>query len=61
MRALADSQQKFVDDFVAAWNKVIELDRFDVASYIAFRSAKVAPAMLKRLRKKTRSRTSRGL
>ncbi|MDY7010956.1 MAG: catalase/peroxidase HPI [Planctomycetota bacterium] len=27
----ADSQQKFVQDFVAAWNKVMSLDRFDLA------------------------------
>jgi catalase-peroxidase len=25
-----DSQEKFVDDFVAAWNKVMNLDRFDL-------------------------------
>jgi len=37
LRALAevyasdDAQQKFVQDFVAAWAKVMELDRFDVA------------------------------
>ena len=37
LRALAevygceDSQQRFVDDFVAAWFKVMELDRFDLA------------------------------
>jgi catalase-peroxidase len=37
LRALAevyaceDSQEKFVDDFVAAWNKVMNLDRFDLA------------------------------
>jgi len=37
LRALAevyaceDSQQKFVNDFVAAWNKVMNLDRFDLA------------------------------
>ena len=37
LRALAevygtsDSQQKFVQDFVAAWNKVMNLDRFDLA------------------------------
>jgi catalase-peroxidase len=37
LRALAevygssDGQQKFVHDFVAAWNKVMNLDRFDVA------------------------------
>ena len=36
LRALAevyasdDAKQKFVDDFVAAWNKVMMLDRFDV-------------------------------
>jgi catalase-peroxidase len=27
----ADAQQKFVGDFVAAWNKVMNLDRFDLA------------------------------
>jgi catalase-peroxidase len=26
-----DAQQKFVNDFVAAWNKVMNLDRFDLA------------------------------
>ena len=37
MRALAevyacgDAKKKFVDDFVAAWNKVMNLDRFDLA------------------------------
>jgi catalase-peroxidase len=37
LRALAevyasdDSQQKFVNDFVAAWDKVMNLDRFDLA------------------------------
>ena len=29
--ASSDAQQKFVDDFVAAWTKVMNLDRFDVA------------------------------
>jgi catalase-peroxidase len=28
--ASADAQQKFVDDFVAAWTKVMNLDRFDL-------------------------------
>jgi catalase-peroxidase len=28
--ACADSQQKFVNDFVAVWNKVMNLDRFDL-------------------------------
>ncbi len=27
----ADAQEKFVQDFVAAWNKVMNLDRFDLA------------------------------
>ena len=26
-----DSQQKFLQDFVAAWNKVMQADRFDLA------------------------------
>ncbi len=29
--ATADSQVKFINDFVAAWNKVMNLDRFDLA------------------------------
>ena len=29
--ACSDSQQKFVHDFVAAWDKVMNLDRFDLA------------------------------
>jgi len=29
--ACSDSQQKFLHDFVAAWNKVMNLDRFDLA------------------------------
>jgi catalase-peroxidase len=29
--ACADSQEKFVRDFVSAWNKVMNLDRFDLA------------------------------
>jgi catalase-peroxidase len=37
LRALAevygslDSQKKFLQDFMAAWNKVMNLDRFDLA------------------------------
>ncbi len=37
LRALAevygssDAKEKFVNDFVAAWTKVMNLDRFDVA------------------------------
>jgi catalase-peroxidase len=30
--ACADAQEKFVKDFVAAWTKVMNLDRFDLAS-----------------------------
>jgi catalase-peroxidase len=30
--ACADSKQKFVTDFVAAWNKVMNLDRFELAA-----------------------------
>src|SRR5690606_37341335 len=29
--ASADAESKFVDDFVAAWVKVMNLDRFDLA------------------------------
>jgi catalase-peroxidase len=29
--ACADSKEKFVNDFVAAWNKVMKLDRYDLA------------------------------
>jgi catalase-peroxidase len=28
--ACADAKEKFVKDFVAAWNKVMNLDRFDL-------------------------------
>ena len=28
--ACSDAQQKFVRDFVAAWNKVMDLDRYDL-------------------------------
>jgi catalase-peroxidase len=37
LRALAevygceDSQEKFLNDFIAAWDKVMNLDRFDLA------------------------------
>jgi catalase-peroxidase len=29
--ASSDAKEKFVRDFVAAWNKVMSLDRFDLA------------------------------
>ncbi len=31
VHACADSKEKFVNDFVAAWTKVMNLDRFDIA------------------------------
>ena len=31
--ACDDSQKKFVNDFVAAWTKVMNLDRFDLAKH----------------------------
>ncbi|MGA9220579.1 MAG: peroxidase family protein, partial [Pseudomonas graminis] len=34
--ASEDGQQKFVEDFVAAWTKVMELDRFDLARGACF-------------------------
>jgi hypothetical protein len=40
LRALAevyashDAREKFVTDFVAAWTKVMELDRFDLADQV---------------------------
>jgi catalase-peroxidase len=33
--ACADSKEKFTRDFVAAWDKVMNLDRFDTASAAA--------------------------
>ena len=35
--ASADAQQKFVHDFVSAWNKVMNLDRFDLPKLAASR------------------------
>ena len=29
--ACSDAKEKFITDFVAAWNKVMNLDRFDLA------------------------------
>ena len=29
--ASSDAEEKFIHDFVAAWNKVMNLDRFDLA------------------------------
>ena len=46
LRALAevygcvDSQQKFVNDFVAAWDKVMNLDRYDLKAVQASSSAR---------------------
>jgi catalase-peroxidase len=33
--ACDDSQQAFVRDFVAAWSKVMNLDRFDLVAHAA--------------------------
>ena len=40
--ASADAQQKFVQDFVAAWNKVMNLDRFDLDPALRTGAAPVA-------------------
>ena len=40
--ASADAQEKFVRDFVAAWSKVMDLDRFDVGRGRARRGAGAA-------------------
>ncbi len=32
--ASADAQEKFVKDFVAAWNKVMNLDRYDLVQIV---------------------------
>ncbi len=50
LRALAevyaqdDAKEKFVHDFVAAWNKVMNLDRFDLVSWLSGADAKAASA-----------------
>jgi catalase-peroxidase len=33
--AAADAQQKFVNDFITAWNKVMNADRFDLTRKVA--------------------------
>ena len=38
----ADGQQKFVEDFVAAWTKVMNLDRFDLEPAVRKGSKTVA-------------------
>ena len=40
--ASEDAKQKFVDDFVAAWNKVMNLDRFDLDPAVRNGSTAVA-------------------
>jgi catalase-peroxidase len=40
--ACADSKEKFVKDFVAAWTKVMNLDRFDLATSLPVASRKAA-------------------
>jgi len=43
--AAADSQKKFVDDFVAAWDKVMNLDRFDLAQSRSASENKAVPRL----------------
>jgi catalase-peroxidase len=51
LRALAevyaqdDAKEKFVRDFVAAWDKVMNLDRFDLRSGQAARNRRVAASV----------------
>ncbi len=40
--ATDDAQQKFVDDFVAVWNKVMNLDRFDLEPAVQQGSTRVS-------------------
>jgi catalase-peroxidase len=40
--ACADSREKFVNDFVAAWDKVMNLDRFDLARHSETKEAAAA-------------------
>ena len=40
--ACAGSKEKFVKDFVAAWNKVMNLDRYDRAPHSETKTAAVA-------------------
>ncbi|HET7281543.1 MAG TPA: hypothetical protein VFI67_04400, partial [Sphingomicrobium sp.] len=46
--AAADAKEKFVRDFIAAWNKVMNADRFDLRrSKNAKRTPEREPAMAK--------------
>ena len=40
--ACADSHEKFVHDFVAAWNKVMNADRYDITMSVAAPDVAVA-------------------
>jgi catalase-peroxidase len=35
----ADSSEKFVNDFVKAWDKVMSLDRFDLVNKVIFKNS----------------------
>ncbi len=39
--ACADSKEKFVKDFVSAWTKVMDLDRFDGPDYLVLNSPRL--------------------
>ena len=48
--ASSDSQEKFVNDFVAAWSKVMNLDRFDVGRSVRNESKPLATSPRPRVR-----------
>jgi len=54
--ACEDSEEKFVKDFVAAWSKVMNLDRFDLAQSSKKTQAKTNRARLAKAPRKQRSR-----
>jgi catalase-peroxidase len=43
--ASEDSRRKFVSDFVAAWNKVMNLDRFDLPPAVRLGTDAIASQM----------------
>jgi catalase-peroxidase len=51
--------EKFVSDFVAAWDKVMMLDRFDVAAPTRSGTARTTPTMRGRSAAGTRARSPR--
>jgi hypothetical protein len=41
-----DNKEKFVKDFVAAWTKVMNADRFDLKKFLRFWSVHLDPGAL---------------